>query len=131
MAMAMVTLLGRVQKDPKINPGQNGKKSSAFFNITVVDKNGEEKVFTNYNVKVFGPQVESVVQPYIHEGTCVLVMGRQQINIREYQGKTYPGIDVFAEKLQLAGDKSESGAPPAPKSAPAATSGYADDDVPF
>lgn len=133
MAMAMVTLLGRLKKDPRIFPGQNGKKPAAAFNVAVMTKNGEEKVFTDYNVKVFGNIVDTLVQPYLKEGTSVLVLGSiQQITSRDYQGKTYLGIDVFADKIQLAGDKGDNAVTPATKApAPAAAGGFDDDDVPF
>lgn len=85
-----VQVIGRLGKDPEVR-STSGGKAVANFSVAAdeswKDANGERQKKTEWiNVVVWGPSVESFIQPYLHKGDLVYIEGKLQT--RQWEDKS-------------------------------------------
>jgi len=110
----VVHIVGRLGKDPEVRYTQSGK---AVANFTVATdesykNNAGEKVQKAewHRIVVWGPSVENYVQPYLHKGDLVAIIGKLQT--REYQdqnGTKHSVTEINVQQIKglVRSDKSQ------------------------
>ena len=144
-----VELIGRVGKDPEVRSTSGGTPVCNFTIATdesYKDKSGERQKKTEWhNVVVWGPSVENFVQPYIHKGDLVRVVGKLQTRSWEDKknGGTRYTTEINVSDIKSLNSKSENSSSPKSSNKRAATktqtqqvepeqeSEINDDDIPF
>ena len=141
-----VELIGRVGKDPEVRSTSGGTPVCNFTIATdesYKDKSGERQKKTEWhNVVVWGPSVENFVQPYIHKGDLVRVVGKLQT--RKWEDKKNGGTryttEINVSDIKSLNGKSENSSSPKPSNKrttkaqevePEQESEINDDDIPF
>ena len=141
-----VELIGRVGKDPEVRSTSGGTPVCNFTIATdesYKDKSGERQKKTEWhNVVVWGPSVENFVQPYIHKGDLVRVVGKLQT--RKWEDKKNGGTryttEINVSDIKSLNSKSENSSSPKPSNKrttkaqevePEQESEINDDDIPF
>jgi single-strand DNA-binding protein len=99
-------------------------------------QSGEQKEQTEWHRVVFFGKLAEIVSQYLKKGSTVYLEGR--IRTRKYQAKDGTdrySTEIVADKMQMLGGRSESGAQPARQQAkPQQSDGgleSMDDDIPF
>jgi single-strand DNA-binding protein len=137
-----VIIVGNLGRDPEMRYLPSG---DPIANIAVAtsykskDKNtGEAKESTEWHRISFFGRLAEIVGQYLKKGSSVYVEGRLQT--RKYtdkDGVEKYATDIVAESMQMLGGRPEGGGQSAPQPqrqappAPARTSDFADDDIPF
>lgn len=103
----IITLVGRLTRDPEISQTQNGIKMAKFTLASSDDykkKNGEEVKRTNFiQCEAFGGIVE-VLERYTQKGKQVLVIGKMYVReSTNKEGKKVWYTGVTVDQLQLLG----------------------------
>ena len=115
-----VELIGRVGKDPEVRSTSGGTPVCNFTIATdesYKDKSGERQKKTEWhNVVVWGPSVENFVQPYIHKGDLVRVVGKLQTRSWEDKknGGTRYTTEINVSDIKSLNGKSENSSSPKP-----------------
>jgi single-strand DNA-binding protein len=116
MALANVTIIGNLGRDPETRYTQNGRMS-VYFSIASsrrwTDQNGQQQEKTNwFNVTAWGKQAETLdnlaQQGIIRKGTQLYVSGR--IDQRDYvtsDGQPRSSMDVTVNEFQLLGSRAD------------------------
>ena len=122
-----VELIGRVGKDPEVRSTGGGTPVCNFTIATdesYKDKSGERQKKTEWhNVVVWGPSVENFVQPYIHKGDLVRVVGKLQTRSWEDKknGGTRYTTEINVSDIKSLNSKSENSSSPKSSNKRAAT----------
>jgi single-strand DNA-binding protein len=108
-----VILIGNLGKDPEIRHFENGGSIARFSIATsesYIKKDTDEKVTQTewHTVVTRGGLAAKVVEPYLKKGNSVYVEGK--IKTRSWEdknGETRYTTEIFCEKLELLGKKSD------------------------
>lgn len=132
--MQILTIAGRVGKDPELRHTQSG---DAVLNFTIAvdngkDKDGNKRDPSWFDCSLWGKRANSL-QPYISKGDALTVTGRP--TARAYNEKAYLGINVSDLTFMGGGQKSGAGREPDYGQDSRTQEGFAapdlDDDLPF
>ena len=129
--MNIVSLVGRLTKDPDVRYGAESQTAVARFSIAIdrgKDKSGESRGTDFPNIVCFGKTAE-LVEKYVSKGRLVGINGRIQTGKYEKDGKTVYTTDVLADRVEFLdwGDDK-------PKAKDEVQEGFSvlnDDDIPF
>lgn len=108
-----VILIGNLGKDPEVRHFENGGSIARFSIATsesYIKKDTDEKVTQTewHTVVTRGGLAAKVVEPYLKKGNSVYVEGK--IKTRSWEdknGETRYTTEIFCEKLELLGKKSD------------------------
>lgn len=147
--MNIVTLMGRLTKDPNVTHGKNkaGEDMVVARFTLAVDRRfarDEEQQADFISCVVFGKRAETI-EKYVAKGTKLAVQGRLQTgSYKNKEGNTVYTTDVIVEDFEFAESKAsaQNNAPSEPKQAPAGNAdpkdgfmsisdGIGDDELPF
>lgn len=128
--MNTVQLIGRLTRDPEVRYSQAG---TAFANFSIAidrgkDKEGNDKGADYPNIVCVGKTAE-LVETYLTKGRQVGIIGRIQTGSYEKDGKKVYTTEVFADRIEFLGSKTEE-----KKEEQQPIPGFAqlkDDDIPF
>jgi single-strand DNA-binding protein len=144
-----VILVGNLGRDPETRYTTGGE---AVTNVSIAttdtwkDKSGEKQERTEWHRVAFFGKLAEIAGEYLKKGSQVYVEGRLQTRKwQDKEGQDKYTTEIIADRMQMLGSRSGSGAPDAPErvsaGAPAgAKSGGApakknvddlDDDIPF
>jgi single-strand DNA-binding protein len=122
--VARITLVGNVGSDAELRMTPNGT-AVADFSVAVNQKRGANESTDWFRVSCWGKQAE-IAQQYVRKGGQVFVIGRfQPRTYTAKDGSSRVSYDVTADDFQLLGGRQASGA------APAASSDFDPDSIPF
>ena len=128
--MNTVQLIGRLTRDPEVRYSQSGT-AFASFSIAIDrgrDKEGNDKGADYPNISCVGKTAE-LVEKYLTKGRQVGIIGRIQTGSYEKDGKRIYTTEVFADRVEFLGGKTEE-----KKEEQTVIEGFAqltDDDIPF
>lgn len=131
--MNVVTLIGRIAKDPIISYTQE-RMAISRFSIAIgrgKDKNGNDRGTDFPSIVAFGKTAE-LIDKYLGKGRLVGITGRLQTGSYEKEGRRIYTTDVVVDHIEFL-DK----APETPQAAPQAAPQEVpeefipDDDIPF
>ena len=108
-----VILIGNLGKDPEVRHFENGGSIARFSIATsesYIKKDTDEKVTQTewHTVVTRGGLAAKVVEPYLKKGNSVYVEGK--IKTRSWEdknGETRYTTEIFCDKLELLGKKSD------------------------
>jgi single-strand DNA-binding protein len=108
-----VILIGNLGKDPEVRHFENGGSIARFSIATsesYIKKDTDEKVTQTewHTVVTRGGLAAKVVEPYLKKGNSVYIEGK--IKTRSWEdknGETRYTTEIFCEKLELLGKKSD------------------------
>ena len=122
--MNNITIIGTVGQDPEIRYTPNGTAVAKFSVADNFKVKGEKK--TNWwNVIGWGKLATDVIEPYVHKGDKIAIVGKGAFSSWEKDGQKHTKLEVTIGEIQLLGS---SGAA-APARAP--EGGVPEDDIPF
>ena len=105
--MNVVTLVGRLTRDPEL---KEGTTSVARFSVAIdrgKDRDGNDRGTDFPNVVVFGNQAESCAK-YLEKGRQVAIQGRIQTgSYTKQDGTKVYTTDVVADRVEFLGGKQE------------------------
>lgn len=136
MSINKVILLGHTGKDPEVKEIAGTKVAN--LSLATTDKgytlpNGTQVPDrTEWHNLVFWKGLADVVERYVRKGSQIYVEGK--IKTRQYEDKTGSKryvTDIFVEKLELLGSKSNSDSNPQTFQDPPAEQSGPVDDLPF
>jgi single-strand DNA-binding protein len=104
--MKTIVIAGNIGKDAETRNTPNGDKVTSWT-VAVEDRTGKEKGTFWFDCTLWGSRGEALAQ-YLTKGSKVAVSG--ELTRREYEGKTYLGVNVSGVTLQ--GGKSDDRADP-------------------
>ena len=107
--MNIVTLIGRLTKDPEIKYGSSGKAYARFTLAITRPLNKEETDFIN--CVAFGKTAE-LIEKYVKKGNRFGVVGRLQVGSYEKDGEKRITTDVMVDQIEFLESKSESSESP-------------------
>lgn len=124
--MNVVTLVGRLTKDPEIKYGNSGKAYARFTLAIARPLNKDETDFIN--CVALGKTAE-LIEKYVKKGNRFGVVGRLQVGSYEKDGEKRITTDVMVDQIEFLESKSESSENPK-KETPKKTEDipYEDDD---
>lgn len=136
--MQQILLHGNLTKNAELVTF--GERQQVKFVIACNKGKGEKKVTTFYDVLSYA----TYLQPYLLKGKDVIVAGELSVKKDESNGKTYVHLNVYADDVELCGNRGDSQtttepqvpyqAPtkqPTPQPAANASIFGGDDDMPF
>ena len=136
--MNVVTLIGRLTKDPVISYTQE-QMAIARFSVAISrgkDKNGNDRGADYPSVIAFGKTAE-LIDKYLGKGRLVGITGRLQTGSYEKDGRKIYTTDVVADRVEFL-DKAPESPQAAPQAAPQAEDQVSmyedlipDEDIPF
>lgn len=137
---AKVTVLGNLGRDPETRYTQSGRMNVSFSVASsrrFTDQSGTQQEKTTwFNVTAWGKLAETLDKlaqdGYLAKGRNVLVSGR--IESREYtaqSGEQRFSLDVSADEVVLAGNRSDGAGGGGQRSAPSGEPAEDIDDLPF
>lgn len=131
--MNVVTLIGRLTKDPELR--YTNSQAAVCTAVLAVDrqvKAGEEKKADFIRITLFGKQAETFSK-YLLKGRQVAVEGRIQTGSYQNQkGDTVYTTDVIVSRFYFIGSKGDAPAAPAQQGIPVPEGFDAiDEDIPF
>lgn len=139
--MNIITLIGRVGRDPEIKTFESGDKIANFSLATSEKwkdkKSGERKEKTEWhNITVRGDGLVGVVESYVHKGDMLAIKGTLQYREWEKDGQKRTTAEIVVGmkgELMMLGSKSDkSNDEPAKPSAPQKSFAHdLEDDIPF
>lgn len=103
--MNIVTLIGRLTKDPEVKFGNNGKACARFTLAITRTLNKEEADFIN--CVAFGKTAE-LIGEYLKKGNKLGLVGRLQVGSYEKDGEKRLTTDVIVDYIEFLESKSES-----------------------
>ena len=130
--MNLVTLIGRLTKDPEVRYTASTQSAVAKFTLAV-DRGGKDKGADFINCTCFGKTAE-LVEKYVGKGKQIAVNGRIQTGSYEKDGRKVYTTDVIVEKIEFLGGKEASGPAVTPSASfdDPTTAGFSElDDIPF
>ena len=135
--MNVVTLIGRLTKDPDVRYVSENQMAVATFSVAInrgKDKNGQDRGADFPRVTVFGRQAENC-ERFLAKGRLVGVQGHIQTgSYKDKDGKTVYTTDVIADRVEFLdfGEKGgQSEAQAVTGGIPSGFSAVSDDEVPF
>lgn len=102
--MNIVTLVGRLTKDPEIKYGSSGKAYARFTLAITRPLNKEETDFIN--CVAFGKTAE-LIEKYVKKGNRFGVVGRFQVGSYEKDGEKRVTTDVMVDQIEFLESKAE------------------------
>lgn len=104
--MNVVTLVGRLTRDPELKFGQSGK---AYTRISIAVKRAFSKDETDFiNCVAFGKTAE-ILGEYVKKGGQIGVTGELRMNNYESNGEKRTTYEVFVNSLDLLEPKGNGG----------------------
>lgn len=100
--MNLVTLIGRLTKDPELKFGQSGKAYSRFS--LAVDRPFAKGETDFINCVAFGRTAE-LIGEYLRKGRKVAVHGRLQMNRYEVNGEKRTTYEVIIDTMEFVDSK--------------------------
>lgn len=97
--MQKITLSGNLGGDPEMRKLQSGD-SLLSFSLGANRKVKGESQTTWYRCSIFGKRAE-VLQPMLHKGKRVFVMGELTAKLNDHNGKTYLNLDVRVDEIDV------------------------------
>lgn len=94
--MKAISIAGNIGKDAETRTTPNGDKVTSWT-VAVEDRAGKEKGTFWFDCTLWGSRGEALAQ-YLTKGSKVAVSG--ELTRREYEGKTYLGVNVSGVTLQ-------------------------------
>ena len=138
--MNIVTILGRLTKDPEIRTSAQTQTTVAKFSVAInrgKDAKGNDLGADYPNVVAFGKTAE-LVEKYFTKGSQIGVAGHIRTDSYEKDGHRYYTTEVVADRIDFIDKKANSKETPANRSqretAEDIPSGFIqidDDDIPF
>jgi single-strand DNA-binding protein len=107
--MKAISIAGNIGKDAETRTTPTGDKVTSWT-VAVEDRAGKEKGTFWFDCTLWGSRGEALAQ-YLTKGSKVAVSG--ELTRREYEGKTYLGVNVSGVTLQ--GGKSDDATRAEPK----------------
>lgn len=134
MSFQSITILGNLGKDPVVSYATSGI-ALCKFSVATSEKHKREEKITWFDVVCFDKLAELCGQ-HLAKGRTVLVQGR--VSIEDYtdkEGAKRRSWSVIAQTVQFVGkgggaERTETTAAPS-TTAPPASDGFIDDDLPF
>jgi len=102
--MNVVTLVGRLTKDPEIKYGSSGKAYARFTLAITRPLNKDETDFID--CVAFGKTAE-LIEKYIKKGNRFGVVGRIQVGSYEKDGEKRVTTDVMVDQIEFLESKAE------------------------
>ena len=134
--MNIVTLIGRLTKDPEVKYTAGEKPTAvARFSIAVNDGYGENERTSFINIVAFGKQAENC-ERFLSKGRQVGITGRIQTGSYEKDGRTVYTTDVIASRVEFLGGRiaeADDGEPSRRVESPEQMGGFVavEGDIPF
>lgn len=124
--MNIVTIVGRLGKDPEVRSTNSGKKV-ASFTVATDDGWGANKKTNWHRVQCWGDQC-GPIETYLTKGSLVGIQGRIDYRSYEKDGATVYITEIIADRVNFLSSKADK--EPEDKSHYTNT-GITDDDIPF
>ncbi len=105
--MNVVTLIGRLTRDPQIRYALQSQMAVANFTLAVDrprSRDGQEKEADFPDIVAFGKPAE-IIENYTSKGSQIGVTGRLQTRSYEKDGRKVYITEVVAERVELLGRK--------------------------
>ena len=126
--MNLVTLIGRLTKDPELKYSQSGK---AFCNFTVaVTREFKRDEADFINCVAWDKRAEAIAE-YLRKGRRIAVQGRLNVSNYEKNGETVWRTDVIVDKFDFIDSANSSGTQPqsySSQNTPTTGSSFVDND---
>lgn len=98
--MNIVTIAGRLGKDPETRFTQGGQKVTSFSVATSIRRKGQEETLW-WRVTVWGDRFDKMIS-YLKKGSAVIVNG--EMNLSHYNdrdGKNQTSLEITADSLRF------------------------------
>lgn len=108
MSVNIISLIGRVGKDPEVRHLDSGNAVANFSLATTEtykDKSGDKKEETQWHNCVAWGKTAEVVEKYVHKGDQLYVSGKLVYEQYEKEGQKHTTAKVRIDKMVMLGGK--------------------------
>ncbi|MCK9577813.1 MAG: single-stranded DNA-binding protein [Clostridia bacterium] len=102
--MNKIILTGVCGKEPAISVSKDGMEMAKFS--LAVKREGNREVTDWFNCIVFGKIATSLIKPFVHKGSKLMIIGNMQFSSYEKNGQKMSGHSVVVREIELNGSKS-------------------------
>jgi single-strand DNA-binding protein len=133
--MNLLLISGRLGQDAETKYTASGT-AVCSFSVAVDSGYGDNKKTNWFRCSLFGKRAEGGLVPYLVKGQQVIVTGEVSLNEWQSDSGTKSSLNVFVDKVQLVGGKSDSTPQQAKPQTTAkeyqeASGGFEDKEIPF